>query len=117
MHARDATFIKFRCGCGVGRVFHLGPICRRKIFVGVFLRARGYGVLEVLKGFADRVGHGDVDLIVRVIPIDGKSAVLAFRWVNCDGLIILECVEEVGGVVGGNEFYSKVIYSDVEGGR
>ena len=28
LRARDAAFLKFRCGCGVGRVFHPGPIRR-----------------------------------------------------------------------------------------
>ena len=48
LHARDASFIKFRCGRGVGRVFYLGPIRRREPFVGILLRARGYGVLEAI---------------------------------------------------------------------
>ena len=101
LHAHDAVFIKFRCGRGVGRVIHLGPIRMREPFVGRVLRVRGYGVLEALHGFADGVGHGDVDLISRVISFDGKPAVLDVRWVDSDGLILLEGVEEVGGVVGG----------------
>ena len=72
LHARDAAFIKFRCGHGVGRVLHLGPIRRRETFVGRVLRARGYGVLEALQGFADGVGHGDVDVIYQLIPFDGN---------------------------------------------
>ena len=97
----DAAFVKFRCSRGVGIVLHLVPICRRKLFVGRVFRALGYGVLESLQGFADRVGHGDVDLIARLIPISGKFAVLASGRVDSDGLILLECVEEVGGVNGG----------------
>ena len=79
LHARDDAFIKFRCGRGVGRVLHLGPIRRRNPFVGRVLRARGYRVLEALQGFADGVGHGDVNVIYRVITFDGKPAVLAAR--------------------------------------
>ena len=63
LHASDATFIKFRCNCGVGRVLRLGPMHRRKQFLGRVLRARGYGVLEALQGFAGGVGHGDVNVI------------------------------------------------------
>ena len=80
---------------------HLGPIRRCKKFLGRVLGARGWGVLGTLQGFADRVGHGDFDVFVRVVPIDGKSTVLAAGWVNGDGVIIPECIEEVGGVVGG----------------
>ena len=87
-HARDAAFIKFRCSRGVGRVLRLGPIRRRKLFLGIVLRARGYGVLEALQVFADGFGHGDVDVVFRVVPIDGKSAVLAARRVNGDGVIL-----------------------------
>ena len=34
LHPRDAAFIKFRCGCGIGGVLHLGPIPRCESFVG-----------------------------------------------------------------------------------
>ena len=116
LHAHDAAFIKFRCGRGVGRVLQLSPVCRHEPFVGRVLGARGYGVLEALQGFTDGVGHGYVNVIVRVIPIDGKSVGLAARRVDGDGVILPECVEEVGGIVGGQEFDPKVIYSKGEGG-
>ena len=99
-HARDAAFVEFRCGRGVGRVLYIGPIRRRKPFVGRVLGARGHGVLEVLQGFADRVGRGDVNIIARVVPFDGNPTVLATRGVDGGGVIRPERVEEVGGVVG-----------------
>ena len=34
LHVRDAAFIKFGYGRGVGRVLHLGPIGRCETFVG-----------------------------------------------------------------------------------
>ena len=34
LHVCDAAFVKFRCGRGVGRVLHLGPIRRHEPFVG-----------------------------------------------------------------------------------
>ena len=71
VHARDAAFLEFRCGCGVGRVLHFGPIRRCEPFWDRVLRARGYGVLEALQGFSDGVGNGDVDVVLRVVPIDG----------------------------------------------
>ena len=48
LHACDAAFINFWCGCGVGRLFHLGPIRGREPCVGGVLGAWGYGVLEAL---------------------------------------------------------------------
>ena len=117
LHTCDAVFIVFMCGHGIGRILHLGPIHRREPFVGRVFKARGYAVLEDLQGFADGVGHGNVDLIVRVVPIDGKYAVLAARWVDGDGVILLDGVEGVVGVVGGEKIDSKVIYSEGEGGR
>ena len=53
LHARDAAFIKFRCGRGVRRLLHLGPIHRREPFVGRVLGACGHGALEAFQGFAD----------------------------------------------------------------
>ena len=117
LYAHDAAFIKFRCGHGVGRVLHIGPIRRCDPLVGRVFRTHGYGVLEVLQGFADKVGHGDVDVFFQVVPIDSKSTVIAARWFNGDGLILPECIDEVGGVVRVKEFDSKVIYSEGEGGR
>ena len=52
--------------------------------MGRVLGARGHGVLEVLQGFADRVVHGDVDVIAGVVPFDGQAAVLAAGWVGSD---------------------------------
>ena len=117
LHARDAAFIKFWCGRGVGRVLHLGPIIRREPFVGRVLGARGHRVLEALQGFVDVVEHGDVDVIARLVPFDGKPAVLAVRWVDGDGVILPERDEEVSGVGGGEELDSEVIYIKGEGGR
>ena len=67
--------------------------------------------MEAFQVFADGVGHGYFDIVFRLFPIDGNSVVLAARWVNGDVVILLECIEEVGGVIGGEEFDSKVIYS------
>ena len=79
MYANDSAFIKLRCGRGVRRLLYIGPIRRREPLVGRVLRARGYGVLEGLQGFADGVGHGDVDIIAWLITFYGKLAVLASR--------------------------------------
>ena len=79
LHACDAAFIKFGCGCGVWRLLNLGPIRRRELFVGRVLRVCVYGMLEALQGFADGVGHGDVNIIIWLVLIDGKSTVIAAR--------------------------------------
>ena len=92
LHARDAAFIKFRCGRGVGILLHLGPIHSCDPFVVRVLMARRYGVLEVLQVFAEGVGHGYVDVVFQVVPIYGKSAVLSSRWVDGDGVILPECI-------------------------
>ena len=83
--------------------------------MGRVLGAWEHGVLEALQGFADRFGHGDVDIIAGVVPFDGQAAVLAVRWVDGDGVILSERVKEVGGVVCGEELDTEVIYSKGEG--
>ena len=109
MRARDATFPKFRFGRGVWRVLHFGPTYRCEPFVGKVLRVREYGVLEAIQEFDDGVGNGDVDVAFRVVPIDGKSTVLAARWVDGDVVILPECIGRLPS--------SKVIYSEGEGVR
>ena len=52
--------------------------------MGRLLGARGLGVLEALQGFADSVGHRDVDVITAVVLVDYQTAVLATRWVDGD---------------------------------
>ena len=61
----------------------------------------GDAVLEALQGFAAGVGHGDVDVVFWVVPIDGQSSVLAVRWVDSDGVILSESIKDMGGVVVG----------------
>ena len=72
-------------------------------------------MLEAFQGFADGFGHGDGDVVLWVVPIDGQSSVLAARWVDGDVLMLLECIEEVVGIVSGKEFYAQVVYSKGEG--
>ena len=84
LHAHDAAFVKFRCVCGVWRVFYIVSIRRCEPFVGRVLGARGHGVLEALQGFAGEVGHGDVNIIPKLVPFDGKPAVLDARGVDGD---------------------------------
>ena len=74
-------------------------------------------MLEALQGFADGVGHGDVNVIARVNPFDGETAVIDARWVNSDVVIISEGFEEVGGVVGIKLFDYEGINSEGEDGR
>ena len=54
---------------------YLGPVHWREPLVGRLLGERGHGVLEALQGFADRVGHGDVDIISGVVPFDGQAVI------------------------------------------
>ena len=75
--------------------------------MGRVLRDNGYRLLEALQGFADGVGHGDVDVIARVILFDGKPAVLAARWVDSDVVIIPEGLDKVSGIVYGKELILK----------
>ena len=116
VHPCDASFLKFRCGCGFGRLLDFGTICRFKPFVWIILGEFGDGVLEALRGFANRVRHGDVDVVFWVVPIDSQSAVLSARCVDGDGVIFLEGIDEVSGVGGDEEFDAKVVYSKGEGG-
>ena len=76
----------------------------------------GDGVLEALQGFSDGFGHGYVDVVFWLVPIDGQSAVLSARWFDGDGVMLSERIEEVGGVVGGKELDATVVYIKGEGG-
>ena len=73
------------------------------------------GVLEVLQGFADSVGHEYVDVTDGAIPVDFQAAVLAARWVDGDCIIFSERIEEVGGIVCGEELDTDIICSKGEG--
>ena len=73
-------------------------------------------MLQALQGFTNRVGHGDVVVIAGVVPFYGQAAVLGARWIDGDGVIFLERVEDVGGVVCGRKLDTKVVYSKGEGG-
>ena len=62
------------------------------------------------------VGHGDVNVLAGVVPFDVQAAVFAARWVDGDGIIFSERVEEVVGIVCGKELDTKAVYSEGEGG-
>ena len=94
-------FSKFWCGLSVGRVLNFGTICSCKPFLGRILWSFGGGVLEASQVFDDRVGHGYITVVFWVVPIDGQSLVLAARQVDGDEVMLSECIDEVGGVVGG----------------
>ena len=68
--------------------------------MGRILGAFGDAVLEALQGFAERVGHGYVDIVFWVVPIYGQSEILAAIWVDGDVVMLSECINEVGDVVG-----------------
>ena len=78
-----------------------GTIRICELFVGIILGEFGDGVLEEFQGFSDRVGHVYVDVVLWVVPIDGQSVVLAAIRVYGHGLMLSECIDEVGGAVGG----------------
>ena len=78
-----------------------GTIRRCEPFAGRILRSFGGGLLKVFRGFSDGVGHGDVNVVFWIVPIDIRSIVFAARRVDGDGVMLLECIDEVGGVVGG----------------
>ena len=64
-------------------------------------------MLETFQIFADRVGG----VIFGVVSFDGQAAVLSARWVDGDGVIFSERVDEVGGVVCGKELDTEIVYS------
>ena len=82
--------------------------------MGRILGEFGDRMLEALQGFGDGVGHGDVDVVFWVVTINGQSAVLSDILVDGDGLMLLECIHEVGGVGGSEEFDAKFVYSKGE---
>ena len=84
--------------------------------MGRVLGARGRGLLEALQGFADSVGHGDVDVIAGLVPVDCQTAVISARGVDGDQIFFSERVEEVGGVGCGEELDTEVVNSKGEGG-
>ena len=97
-----------------GDYWTLAPYTGVSHLWGEFWGAFGGGLLEAFQGFSDGVGHGDVDVVFWVVPIDGQSTVLASRWVDGDGVMFSERIEEVGGIVGGKKFDTKVVYSKGE---
>ena len=78
---------------------------------GVWWRGVGSAAGICLRSWAWICQH-----IFWVVPIDGNSAVLSARWVDCDIVMLLNCIEDGGGVVGGKYFDARFVYSKDEGG-
>ena len=70
------------------RVLYFRNIRRCDTFVRRILGEFGDRFLGELEGFSDGFGHGDVDIVVWVVPINGLSSVFAIIWVNGDVVML-----------------------------
>ena len=76
---------------------------------GVLFSARG-GMGQSDECFADVSWHGCVHLSVHIIPCQFYSAVQSPRPVDFDGILLLDCRNEVAGVLLPHVLHPKVVH-------
>ena len=57
--------------------------------------------------------HGDVDISLVIVPVEGESAVQFFRPVDSEVVVGFDGVDEMRGVSCGEVFHAKIL--DAEG--
>ena len=84
-------------------------VCGRAVY-----RAFGLRVVQGFKSFLNILGHGDVNISVWVVPFEGKATIEGTGPVNGDGVVLLECIDEVLGIGFVDVFDAKVIDTETE---
>jgi hypothetical protein len=87
-------------------VHHIGlvPPCREHV------GERLSGVLVLCEGFVDIAGHGAINVSLSVVPGELYATKKRTCHVNCNGVVLLQCVNEVVHVMHNGTFDAKVIY-------
>ena len=73
------------------------------------LGARGYWMLELVEGFLDVCGHGDVTSPFVVVPIKGETTIEGASTVNGDSIQLLESLDEIVSSFFAEIFDTKVV--------
>jgi hypothetical protein len=68
-----------------------------------------FGVLVLCEGFVDVSGHVTINVSLPVVPGELYSAKKKTRHIDCNGVMFLQCIDEVVHVVHVGNFYAKVI--------
>ena len=90
----------------------LGPICACRVRVWLVLSFAGMCVLKSLSSLVAVPWHGQMDLLVWVVPCDGETEVaFPLPVVRC-GIVHVECLKEVFGMFYANVLHSKVIRTE-----
>ena len=67
-------------------------------------------MLELGEGSFDVPGHGNINVAVVVMPIEGKAAVEGACPVDGEIVMLLECIQEVLSMFLLNKFNTKIIH-------
>ncbi len=78
--------------------------------VGSMLGKDQFGVLVLCEGFADIAKHVAIDVSLCIVPGEFYAAKKRTRHVDCNSVVLLQCINEVVHVVHVGNFDAKVIY-------
>ncbi len=69
-----------------------------------------FGVLVLCEGFVDIARHVTINVSLRVVPDELYAAKKRTRHVNCNGVMLLQCMDEVVHIMHVGNFDAKVIF-------
>ena len=72
--------------------------------------ARGCWMMELVEGFLNVCGHGDVTSPFVVVPIKGETTIDGASPVNGDGIQLLESLDEMVRTFFAGVFDTEVVY-------
>ena len=74
----------------------------------------GESMMKAYECFDDVPRHGEFNGSVVVVPFEVYSEEYGAFPVNCDGVCLFECFDEVLGVVVACVFHTEVVYDEAE---
>jgi hypothetical protein len=97
-------------GCGLFCcILFLGPVVDWSALEWRVLGSRRLGVLELLEGFYNISRHGEVDLVIAVVPVQRNIDVTFSSPIRSYLVVLFEGVLEVESMLGANVLDAEVV--------
>jgi hypothetical protein len=101
---------------GCGKLW-CGGIGGGSEFVGGILGFLGGGMLDAMECFGDVTRHGELHGAIDVVPIEGETTVFGSCPIGGDGVLGLEAVQEMLGMLPTHVFDTEVVHDQAKDDR
>ena len=75
----------------------------------------GCGILEFIQSFCNIAWHGDINVIVYIVPFEGRITINRTNRISSDSIKFTKCVDKMVSMVCSYGFDAKIIEDKSEG--